>query len=361
VGLLKSSGPFETVFFSPASISACLGMVYVGAKGETKKELNEVVYGGLTDTKIFEEIKNVTQELSYLPTGYTFDVANRAYSTNDEELLDSFKQNLVEIFKSDIIKVDFKQSEPARQKINKWVKERTQEKISELLPAGSVNADTKLVLVNALYFKAHWMHKFPKNATKVSQFFSSENQHFNVSMMEAKNDEFHYARDKDVKILGIPFMNETMFMYFILPHKRFGLDQIEENLNGNRLLALFDKASKRDRVFVQVPKFKLEKELPLKEVLMKMNVTDMFARSADLSGLFGKKGLFVSKAFHQAVIEVNEEGSEAAAATAAVINKMAVVTPSSEFIADHPFLFAIVHRETNSILFFGRFANNKFK
>lgn len=250
MGLLKSSGPFETVFFSPASISACLGMVYAGAKGATKKELNEIVYGGLMDTKIFEEVKNVTQELSNLPAGYRFDVANRAYSTNDEELLDSYKQNLVENFKSDIVKVDFKQSEPARRQINKWVKEKTQEKISELLPGGSVSADTKLVLVNALYFKADWMYKFNKNATKVAQFFSSENQHFNVSMMEAKNDEFYYARDEDVKILGIPFKDETMFMYFILPIKRFGLNQIEKNLNGNRLLALFDEASKGDEVFV---------------------------------------------------------------------------------------------------------------
>jgi serpin B len=359
LGLLKNSGPFENVFFSPASISACIGMVYAGSKGETKNELNKVVYGGLADSKIYEDIKNGTEKLSHLPTGYTFNVANRVYSTDSAELLDSFKQNVADNFKSDIIRTDFGQYEKARQEINGWVKEKTQQKISDLLPADSLDALTKIVLINALYFKGDWLHKFMTNKTKEEPFFSSANKQFNVSMMKAKTSEFHYAEHQGAKILGLPFKNETMFMYMILPEERFKLKEIEERLNGKQLLAMFSKAKPQNDLSVQIPKFKLQKELKLKTVLTKMNVTSLFSPGeADLSGMFGKTGLYVSGAFHQAVVEVNEEGSEAAAATGIVAaTRMLSVGPT--FVANHPFLFAIVHKETKAILFFGRFVNDK--
>lgn len=223
----------------------------MGSKGETKNQLNKIVYGGLADLEIYGNVKNVSTQLTQLPSGYTFADANRAFSAKDEELLDSFKQNLLENFHSHVVQMDFSQNEQARQQINDWVKEKTQQKIPNLLSEGAIDPqNTKLVLVNALYFKGSWMYKFPKNQTKEAQFFLSEDQHFNVPMMESRNNEFHYADDKDVQVLGIPFENETMFMYFILPRMKFTLSKVEESLNGNRLLALFNKAHRRDKVLV---------------------------------------------------------------------------------------------------------------
>lgn len=248
---MKESGPKNTnIFFSPASISTCLGMVYAGAKGQTKDEINEEVYGSLPDSKIYDGIKRFINDTSNLPSGYSVNVANRVY-TFGGKLLDEFKDKLNDTFKSDVVQLTTNPDESVNT-INSWVKKQTKDKISKLLSKGSIDTLTQIVLVNAIYFKGDWLKIFNNTLTKEEKFNSDENQNFKVQMMSAQHNNFYYSEDDNMKLLGIPFKNETMVMYFLLPKTRFGLKDVEKSLTAKSLIDVFEKASSGSKVVVSL-------------------------------------------------------------------------------------------------------------
>jgi serine protease inhibitor len=244
--------------------------------------------------------------------------------------------------------------------INRWVADKTAQKITGLIPPGVLNALTRLVLVNAVYFKGDWDKKFDVANTKEEDFFVSSTEKVRVQLMFMRKAKFNYGVNPELatQAIELPYAGGRLSMFVLLPDPTTSLQKLESALTVDHVSHVLDKfrMSERD-VHVWLPRFRLEERLALTEILAAMGLTDMFSMNlADFSGIDGTKELFVSKVLHQAVIDVNEEGSEAAAATAVVM--MLRCAPSLkdpfEFRADRPFIFFIRDNSTNSILFLGR-------
>ncbi|CDW61167.1 Serpin-like protein [Trichuris trichiura] len=251
--------------------------------------------------------------------------------------------------------MDFKKGLEACKHINDWVEKKTKGKIKDLIPQDAIKPLTRLVLINAIYFKADWKAPFKTALTKKTTFYVKQDEEKTVEMMQM-NKEFPYSETDEYQILGIPYVTEKLLMYFVLPKEKFGLKNMMTKLNAKKLLDLFDSAIER-QVEVHIPKFKLEYELKLKQTLQRFGLTDMFSeRLANFSKITGKRDLYVSEAFHKAFIEINEKGSEAAAATAIIFmeaTSVGVRMSPPKLIADHPFLFAIMDRSNRIVLFVG--------
>jgi len=241
--------------------------------------------------------------------------------------------------------------------INKWVAEKTNNKITQIVSAEDVSRLTRLVLVNAIYFKGDWLTKFDINDTRDHDFHISPTESVKVKMMHMKSIKLFYgvSSELNAEAIELPYTGENLSMVILLPDTGTTLSQLEEKLTSDDLAFVKEKFSMSlEEVKLWLPRFSLDEKLDLAEVLKRMGMRGLFtAGVADLSGLDGSKDLFVTKALHRAVVEVNEEGTEAAAATAVVMENRS--QPREKiFYANHPFLFFIQDKATRSILFLGR-------
>ena len=243
--------------------------------------------------------------------------------------------------------------------INKWVAEKTNNKVPTIV--NELDADTVLVLVNAIYFKGDWLHKFNTTNTKEEDFHVSPSKAVNVEMMHTKSEKFNVGSNDELhcQAIELPYAGGNVSMFILLPDPaETNLSELEKKLTYEDLLTVKERFHMLPwDVNLWLPRFSLDQKLELKEALTGMGMPDLFTkRTADLSGIDGSKNLFVSQVFHRAVVEVNEEGTEAAAATAVVITAVSARRPE-DFRADHPFLFFIQEKATKSILFLGRLVN----
>jgi len=255
-------------------------------------------------------------------------------------------------------------SNGAAQIINRWVAQKTNNKITEIVTPDAVNSLTRLVLVNAIYFKGDWMTKFDVSSTKDEDFNVSANESVKVKLMDVKS-KFYYGVNSELncQAIELPYAGENLSMFILLPYHATSLSQLEEKLTSADLVNVKEKFSMQSReVLLWLPRFSLDEELSLAEVLGQMGMRDLFTpRVADLSGVANtteidgsKAELYVSEVLHRAVVEVNEEGTEAAAATAVVGRRVHRSFNYELFHANHPFLFFIQEKATRSILFLGR-------
>lgn len=258
--------------------------------------------------------------------------------------------------------VDYQEdAEGARKEVNEWVEEKTKQKIKNLIPEGVFNTRTRLTLVNAIYFKGFWENQFEREATFPQKFFVSESEKAEVQMMHLK-EEFKHIEDVEglsCQVLEMPYQGKDLSMVILLPHNTHGLAKLEEDLTHDKLHKAFQRVAKSHphKVEVSLPKFKLTQQFLLNNILEKMGATDMFNEfKADFTGITpGPEKIYVSHVIHKAFVEVNEKGTEAAAATAVVMMaRMAMVRMTPRFCADHPFLFMICQNKSNAILFMGR-------
>uniref|UniRef100_A0A8C1Q0E4 Serpin B6 n=1 Tax=Cyprinus carpio TaxID=7962 RepID=A0A8C1Q0E4_CYPCA len=281
-------------------------------------------------------------------------------------LLQKFLNDTKTYYKAELEEVDFKKkSEAARVNINNWVEKNTQEKIKNLLPQGSVSDATKLVLVNAIYFKGNWEKKFPKEATRVGQFKLNKTQTKPVKMMYQESKfPLAFIPEMNSQVLELPYVGKNLSMLIILPNKiqdeTTGLQKLEKALTYEKLME-WTKPSKmlQEQVQVTLPRFKMEESYDkMRSLLISMGMEDVFdLQKVNLSGMSPNNDLVVSEVIHKAFVEVNEEGTEAAAATANVGFTASMPVDPKTFIADHPFIFFIRHNPSNSILFYGRFCS----
>ena len=243
--------------------------------------------------------------------------------------------------------------------INKWVAEKTNDKVTEIVPASAINDLTRLILVNAVYFKGDWLKKFNSDSTQECDFQVSASETVRVKMMYMKA-KFYYGVSEQLhcQAIELSYAGDTLSMFVILPdHTATNLGEVEKNLTSDDLVNV---SQKFQMAFLEVklwlPKFRLDEKLSLAEALSNLGMKDLFLEStADLSGVDGTKELYVSSVLHRAVVDVNEEGTEAAAATAVVMQtRCAIISKQFTFRADHPFLFFIQDKATKSILFLGR-------
>ncbi|XP_060706207.1 leukocyte elastase inhibitor-like isoform X2 [Hemiscyllium ocellatum] len=350
------------IFVSPLSISAALAMVYLGAKGNTATQMAKVLaFDKVHD--LHSEFQKLQAVINKPSENYMLKLANRLYGDKSYNFLSNFLASTLKYYEAELAAVDFaKAPEEVREQINSWTETQTEGKIRNLLSEGTVDSLTKLVLVNAIYFKGNWERKFEEKNTQEGQFRISQNETKPVQMMWQKAKfNMAYIQEFKIKILELPYVQNELSMIILLPDiddNFTELEKLQSQLTFDNLMDWTNPENMNNmEVKVMLPKFKLEEEYDLKATLTEMGMLDAFSDShANFSGMTEKNDLVLSKVVHKAFLEVNEEGTEAAAATAAVLLlRCAAIT--FEFVADHPFLFFIRHNKTRSILFFGRLSS----
>lgn len=357
---LRSDAP-GNLFLSPYSISAALAMTSAGARGKTEQQMAEVLHFRLPKAKLHPAVAMLRQRLNAgNKDGFELRVANRLWGQQGFHFLPSFMQLARADYGAGLAQVDFERhAQAARKTINTWIEEQTQNKIQELIAPGVLGTDTRLVLTNAIYFKASWLDQFNEESTREAPFHVSETEQVKVPMMQDSRRN-RYASFDDFQMLELPYALETASMLVLLPTKIDGLPNLEQQLTSENV----EKWSSRlaySRVNLYLPKFKTSATFQLNDVLTSLGMTLAFDPvRADFSGMSTQERLFLSAVVHKAFVDVNEEGTEAAAATA-VEAKATSEQPEKpvEFRADHPFVFLIRDNQTSTILFLGRLVNPK--
>ncbi|MBZ3884587.1 Serpin B6 [Sciurus carolinensis] len=363
LNLLKMLGEdsSKNVFFSPISISSALAMVFMGAKGSTAVQMAQVLSLNKSSSSgggdVHQGFQSLLTEVNKTGTQYLLRTANRLFGEKSYDFLSSFKDSCHKFYQAEMEQLDFvNAAEESRKHINTWVAKKTEDKIPELLSAGSLSANTNLVLVNAIYFKGNWDQQFDKKLTEERPFKVSKNEEKPVQMMFKKSTfKMTYIGEIFTKILVLPYVSEELNMIIMLPDEHIDLKTVEKELTYEKYTE-WTRPDKMDEEEVEVflPQFKLEENYDLEEVLCSLGMTDAFEQArADFSGMSSQGNLYLSKVVHKSFVEVNEEGTEAAAATGAVL-MMRCLRFTPRFCADHPFLFFIQHSRTRGILFCGR-------
>jgi serpin B len=355
-GRLK--GQDGNLFFSPESISIALAMTYGGARGETATQMAKTLHLTLPPGQLHPAMGALLKDLNATHESYQLSVANALWAQQGYKFLDAFLELLKTDYGAGLQQVDFeKATESARQTINHWVEEKTQDKIQDLLAPGTVRSDTRMVLTNAIYFKGSWQTPFDKGQTSDQDFFLSADQKVTVPLMH-QEAFFNYFDGGTYQALEIPYRSRELSMILLLPRDRNGLAALEQSLTAGHSQQWMSQMS-NTKVNASLPRFRMTQEFELGKTLAAMGMPQAFGGGADFSGMTGQRGLVISNVIHKAFVEVNEEGTEAAAATAVGIRAMAMrpSAPPVVFRADHPFLFLIRENQSNSVLFMGRVAD----
>ncbi|XP_013380714.1 leukocyte elastase inhibitor-like [Lingula anatina] len=354
---IKSSQGVTDIFFSPISISTALGMLRLGAKSSTLDQISTSMKFNTLGNNQNQLFKDLNDMLYNTSNNYTLKSANKVFADQRFAVRDTFLNGTRDYFGAELEKLDF-QGNPAaaRTRINQWVEEKTEDKIEDLMSPSSITQQTVMVLANAVYFKGLWTQKFDRQLTSNATFRDGQNE-FTVPMMTLADKRFNYAESSSLncQILELPYAG-SVSMFILLPTNTSGLDQLENQINVVNLNSLIgEMMSKKVNIFI--PRFELKDlKLNLADYLKALGMTRMFTDTADLSGIGGNPGdLYVSSAVHKAFIKVDEEGTEAAAATGIGIGLTSVNTdPIPVFRADRPFMFFIRENSSGTILFFGR-------
>ncbi|VVC06003.1 Serpin (serine protease inhibitor) [uncultured archaeon] len=343
------------IFFSPYSISDAFSMAYEGARGQTASEIQSVF--GFADRQTQREsVRELDSKINSPNANYSLNIANAMWVQKDFPILQEYSNSLQKYYSAKAENLDFiNHSEESRGVINTWVENKTAQKIKDLLPQGSINDSTRVVLTDAVYFKGTWLTKFDESETKDANFSVSENNIVKVPMMHVQTG-FKYLEDGDLKILDMPYNGGNLSMMIILPKDK-DLSQLISILSSDKLNQWKSNLAVKE-VSVHIPKFMLHTNYKLKENLSEMGMPSAFdGNVADFSGITGNMDLYIDNVYHKAFVDVDEKGTEAAAATAIVfmtiMGENAGVQPL-EFNADHPFVFLICDNQTGLVLFAGQ-------
>jgi len=345
------------LFFSPFSIHTALAMTWAGARGVTEAEMARTLRVPDDQERVHPAVAALVKELNKANSSkIEMAVANALWGQRGEPFLEEFTDTLRAAYSAAMHRVDFAgATEEARLTINGWVEKRTRERIRELIARGVLTPGTVLVLTNAIYFKGEWAVQFDKARTREAPFRVSADRSVKVRMMSLK-DTFAYADGGGFQAVILPYAGDALSMVVLLPKKPGGLAELEQALTP-RLLGKVIASARRREVLVELPRFKMTAKFRLEEALGAMGMPTVFkGGAANFSGMNGKRDLFISAVIHKAFVEVNEEGTEAAAATAVVMARGGMPA-YPRFRADHPFLFLIRHNKTGAILFMGRCVN----
>ncbi|KAF5278858.1 hypothetical protein FQR65_LT03547 [Abscondita terminalis] len=339
--------------FCPLSAEIILALTRIGAKGNTGTQLSQALHIPDDTDKIQKIFKLLTPKL-ISNDNYTLNSANRIYLNTGYQIREDFRTIARESFSADVKNVNFKAKDDAVREINQWVSEQTFDKIQNLLDPKLISEDTRTVLVNALYFKSTWMRKFDEKLTTTKPFYLNNKDHVDVDMME-NTDYYLYSDSNNLKaqFLEMHYVGGDYSMVIVLPHDKEGLAELEGKIET--VLKISSKF--RVKVHVEIPKFKIQTDIKLTDILKNLGVKDAFENYADLSGFSapGEQPLKISDVVQKAVIEVDEKGTVAAASTA-VIGVMATSAFRPiihQFKADHPFIYYI--NGPNGIMFVGRY------
>ncbi|XP_032167234.1 serpin B12 [Mustela erminea] len=403
---ISKDDPHKNIFFCPLSLSAALGMVRLGARSESAQQIDQVLHFNEFSQNERKEpdpcLKSKTQEvqgdspleaqkettepltlqdesssdesgllscyfgkllskIDRIRVDYTLSIANRLYGEQEFEICPEYLDGVIEFYHTTIESVDFRKDfEKSRQQINFWVESQSQGKIKELFNKDAIDSATVLVLVNAVYFKAKWEKYFDPKNTVDAPFSLNENEKRTVKMMNQKGlFRIGFIEELKAQILEMRYTKGALSMFVLLPSCSAdnvkGLEELERNITHEKIVTWSSSENmSEETVDVSFPQFTLEDSYDLNSILQDMGITDIFEEGkADLTGISPSPNLYLSKVFHKTFVEVNENGTQAVAASGAVGTGRSI--PSwVTFTADHPFLFFIRHNKTQTILFYGR-------
>jgi len=350
------------LFYSPYSISVALAMTYAGARGETEQQMRETLNFLLSNERLHPAFNSLDQELNSLAESgrehekepFQLNIANSIWGQSGYKWLPEFLDLLAENYGAGLRLTDFvKNPEAARQAINNWVSEKTNDRIEDLIAKGLIDPTTRLVLANAIYFKAAWQHQFDESRTEDTTFYLVDGKEVTVPMMAmATTGQLLYASGDGYQAVELPYQGGRVAMTIVVPDAgRYR--QFEDDLSAERMEAIVG-GLEYQAVAVRLPKFEYESNCRMAQTLAEMGMPDAFREQADLSGMDGTKDLFISEVVHKAFVAVDEVGTEAAAATAVMIALAAMPTTPVQLTIDRPFVFAIRDVKTGSTLFVGR-------
>jgi serpin B len=354
------------LFCSPASVDTALAMTYAGAAGLTATQMAATLHYDLEPAKLHRAFAGLIAALNTPAAdfsgkpAYQLTLVNALWGQEGYPFAPAFTALVQKSYGAALNPVDFAgHAEQARQTINAWVARKTADKIQDLIGPGALDPQTtRLVLTNAVYFKSNWLTRFPKEATADGPFTTAAGATVSVPMMRlAESKFFGYAENDGLQIVELPYESDALSMLILLPRKSDGLAALEQKLTAANLAAWTGRLEQA-LVHVTLPRFKFAGQFELSQTLGALGMKDAFADRADFSGMTGAEKLHISAVIHKAFVAVDEDGTEAAAATAIAMAAMALpVGEPKNFVADHPFLFLIRHRATGCVLFLGRVEN----
>ena len=334
----------ENLIFSPYSLQAAFAMTSLGAKGPTQQEMTKVLH---LEPGFQAPYRSLAKEFNFAKNGVA--VANRIWPATSFKLLPKFVSDCKTVFGAAPQTVNYQSTEQARKTINAWVSKVTRDKIPELLKPGIVRPDTPLVLTNAVYFKRKWAREFSPTKTRTATFHSPKGS--KLTAMMSGNSYYDYFENAQFQMVVLPYLESDFAMALVVPKAKDGWKSLRRTLPAN-LLDLPRDEEPTDTIQVHLPKLKFRKGLDAKVLMQSLGMERPFTAGADFSGL-SDGGLFIGAAVHEAFLEVNEQGTEAAAATAVVMTRSQPRIRAT-VKADRPFFFLIFHQPSKATLFMGQ-------
>lgn len=369
--LYRKLGAAESgnIFLSPFSVSNSLAIVYAGARGSTKDQMARTLKFSTNRDEVVQAFGTINSSLNQLKTlgNIRMDTANSIWPQKGYDIAPKFLELVQRSYGEAIIPIDYeKNPEEALQTINQWIAQKTRETIKEMIPQGSLDNATRLVIASAIHFKGDWRRSFNLEMTKDMDFFLASDKSVRTPMM-TQISEFKYAETESLQILEMPYVGNELSMLVVLPREINGVKAVEDFLSGENLKKLQRKMSPT-KVLIHIPKFKINSTFFLAETLTSMGMKDAFIKAkANFSGIAESKDnpLYLSTVIHKAFAEITEEGTEASAATVGEMVSMGILPadppePLHKFRADHPFMFLIQENKTGSLLFIGRVIDPAF-
>jgi serpin B len=351
------------LFYSPYSISLALAMTYAGARGQTATEMAQALHYTLPQDELHPAFNALDQALASRGEQvdeeqgerFRLHVANALWGQQDFHFSPEFLDLLAEHYGAGLRLLDFQNApEPSRETINRWVEEHTEQKIVDLLPPGSIDSLTRLVLSNAVYFNAGWMHPFAEATTQDAPFHLLDGSTVTVPMMH-ESERLGYAAGKGWQAVELPYVGGELSMVVLLPDEG-QFEAYAQNLDAQGLAAAL-QSLERTQVQLAMPRFEYEAGAKLKGALTQLGMEQAFTDDADFSGMTGEPDLYIDDVYHKAYVAVDEEGTEAAAATAVVMDVKGMPMRPVEVQVDRPFIFLIRDVQTGAILFLGHVVN----
>ncbi|CAJ0593639.1 unnamed protein product [Cylicocyclus nassatus] len=354
LNMLRQSPASEQMVVSPLSVIFALAMVQLGAKGRTKTQINQLISNGAGDGAIVNFYSDLSKNITNHSNGAQAKIANGFFLDKKFSIKDDYSSALVKRYAAKIEALDFGQAKITAKIIDDFVNATTEGKIKDFIKEDVVDGAISLI-VNAVYFKADWWNKFSHHFTAKDVFYHSKTNKRETEFMNEYSEYRLYAENDDVMVLSLPYKDKSYAFTVLLPKKRFGLKDLRTRLNGLMIRNLLSQL-KPEYLTIRIPKMKIETNYKLKEALKHMGITDLFTNQANLTGI-SDLPLHVSKAAHRALIEVDEDGTTAAAATYFVLRLTAArpnMNKPKMFVADHPFLFILT--KDNNPFFIGQYA-----
>lgn len=349
----------ENIIFSPFGTILALGMIQLGAKGKAQQQIRQTLkFPETAKGEEFSVLKSFFSAISEKKQEFTFNLASALYIQEGFTVKEQYLHGNKEFFQSAIKLVDFQDAKACAETISTWVESKTDGKIKGMFTGEEFGPLTRLVLVNAIYFKGDWEQKFIKENTQLMDFTKKDGATVNIPMMKALlKTKYGYFSESSMnyQVLELPYKGSEFSLIIILPEEDVAIEEMDKLITPHQILKWFSEMEEEE-VEISLPRFKVEQKLDFKEALNSLNITEIFSGGCDLSGITDSSEVYVSQVMQQIFFEINEEGSEAATSTGMNI-PVIMSLARNQFIADHPFLFIVKNNPTESILFMGRVTN----